>query len=297
MAKTKPLTISQAFEFYKLDAKARLVTTATLRTYDDRLSPFVDWCKSQNIVNLANIKADTVRSYFVHLNERKLSDYTINGVGRALRAWFNFLVAEKLIEQSPMATVKVPKVGKHILPSLSVDDVKRLLEVCETERDEAIILFLLDTGIRATELVSLNCEDIDHKTGAVLIRQGKGRKDRTVYIGKKTQKQVFRYLIERGKPDDNEPLWLSEKRDTRLTNAGLRQLLLRLGKAAKVKRVSPHTFRRTFAINSLRNGMSIYHLQRLMGHADIHVLKQYLDLAESDAKAAHEKYGVVDNLK
>ena len=297
MAKTQSLQIAQAFDFYKLDAQARLVTKSTLRTYDDRIKPFVNWCKLQQVTSLADIKPATVRTYIVHLNNRKLSDYTINGVGRALRAWFNFCVREKLISESPMATVKVPRPGKRILPALNTADIKKLLDVCQTERDEAIILFLLDTGCRATELISLNCGDIDNKTGTVLVRQGKGKKDRIVYVGAKTRKQLFRYLIHREKPADNDPLWLSERRDSRLTTAGLRQLLLRLGRHASVGRVSPHVFRRTFAISSLRNGMSIYHLQRLMGHADIDVLKQYLDLVESDAKAAHEKYGVVDNLK
>lgn len=166
MVKTRFLTTTQAYEFYLLDAQARLATPATIRTYGDRIPPFVNWCKPQEITALADIKPDTVRRYFVHLAERKFSDITIMGVGRCLRAWFNFCVREKLISESPMATVKVPKAGKRILKAIGMDDIKKLLDACEIERDEAIILFMLDTGCRATELISLNCGDIDTKTGA-----------------------------------------------------------------------------------------------------------------------------------
>lgn len=91
-------------------------------------------------------------------------------------------------------------------------------------------------------------------------------------------------------------MWLSTTRQRRLTISGVQQLLRRLGRAAGVENCSPHTFRRTFAIWSLRNGMNLFRLARLMGHRDISVLRQYLYLLKEDLRAAHAQYGSVDRL-
>lgn len=296
MSQKQPHKIEAAYNLFKLDNQSRRFTKATITTYRDRLEPLIRWCEAQCVHLLTDITPSTLRSYLVHLQDRNLADHTINGVARATKTFFNFCVREGLLTESPMNKVSMPKIGKHILPALTVEDAQKLLKACENERDEAIILFLLDTGVRATEFINLNGGDIDIKIGAVVVRQGKGRKDRTVYMGAKARKQLLRYYMHRGEPKEKDPVWLSEKNRERLTTSGLRQLLERLGTKAAVKDCSPHTFRRTFALWSLRNGMSIYHLQRLMGHADITVLRQYLDLVQSDLKNAHDQHGSVDGM-
>lgn len=288
--------IADAYKVYRLDAQARRVTPATLGTYTDRIEPFIKWCEKNDSTRLGDVTATLLRSYLVSLQGRNLSSYTINGIARALKAFFNFCVADGLIPDTPMRRVAIPKIDKKILPALSVDDAQKLLAACESERDEALLLFLLDTGVRAHELLGLNGGDIDTEGGNVIVRQGKGRKDRQVYIGAKARKALLRYYLERGQPGGNDAIWISSRGGERLTDSGLRQLLERLGNRAGVAHCSPHTFRRTFALWSLRNGMSIYHLQRLMGHADIAILRQYLALVESDARAAHEQHGAVDNM-
>jgi len=130
------------------------------------------------------------------------------------------------------------------------------------------------------------------RTGAVHVIHGKGGKDRTAYLGGKSRLALIRYLRERdAMPRD--PLWLAAG-GTGLTYYGLAQLLRRLGARAKVQNCHPHTFRRTFALWSLRAGMSVYHLQAIMGHNDMETLRRYLALVESDAADAHRKYGAVD---
>jgi integrase/recombinase XerD len=297
MPKQQPSTIELAYSVYRLDAQARRVTPGTLRTYSDRIEPFIRWCNEQGVTLLAEITSTLLRTYFVHLQERNLSSYTVNGIGRALKAFLNFCVKEGLIPESPMRRVTVPKVDKKILPAFSVEDVQKLLGACEGERDEAIILFLLDTGVRAGEFVGLNGGDIDQHTGSILVRQGKGRKDRTVHIGARARKQLLRYYaLERGTPGPAEPVWVSERGGKRLTASGLRQLLERIGQVGGVSNCSPHTFRRTCALWMLRSGASIYHVQRFLGHEDLTVLRQYLALVEGDIKAAHQQHGAVDNM-
>jgi site-specific recombinase XerD len=160
-----------------------------------------------------------------------------------------------------------------------------------------LVLTLLDTGIRNTECCALNIGDIDGRY--IFVRKGKGRKARAVPIGAHTATAISDYLTERGEVSRTAPLFASEtnrNRDGRLTRSGLRRVLVLLADAAAVQEVYPHRFRRTFAVWSLRNGMSIYHLQRLMGHDDLSTLQNYLLLVDRDLQQAHAKFGPVDRL-
>jgi len=137
--------------------------------------------------------------------------------------------------------------------------------------------------------------DANIATGAITIRQGKGKKDRVAFLGSKARKTLTKYLLERQAREPKSPLWLSERGDA-LTTWGLRQLLERLGTRADVRPCSPHTFRRTCALWSLRAGMSIYHLQSMLGHSDLSVLRKYLALVEGDLEEAHKNHGAVDHM-
>lgn len=296
MPQQQPFRLSDCYDLYILDARARRVKSTTLGVYADRVLPFIRWCSTQGITEAAGVTSAHIRAYFIHLQDRQLASATINGIGRAMRAFFNFLVSDEILTQSPMKKVTIPKVDRTQQPVLTVADVDRLLGACRNRRDEALVLFMVDTGARAFELCALNVGSVDIGTGAVSVRMGKGSKDRTIYIGDRTKRALARYLVERGTPGTDAPLFISEKGDSRLTDSGLRQTLERLGRTAGIKRASPHTMRRTFAVWSLRSGMSIYHLQALMGHEDLTVLRHYLTLVEQDARDAHATHGPVDNF-
>jgi site-specific recombinase XerD len=150
----------------------------------------------------------------------------------------------------------------------------------------------MDTGARAGELVGMNLEDVE-LNGAVLIRQGKGGKPRTVYFGRKTRQAIRKYL--RKRTDKSNALWASNVGE-RLTYWGLRQIIRRRAEKAGVEVPSLHDFRRYFALECLRSGkMSIYELQHLMGHSDLQVLRRYLAITEQDTEQAHRRASPVDN--
>lgn len=164
-------------------------------------------------------------------------------------------------------------------------------------RDRALLLCLLDTGCRASELLGWQVGDVNIETGVVALRTTKGRKPRTVYLGMRSRKGLLRLLAAApGDLDPDLPIWRNSVSGTRLTLNGLSQLLGRLGTAAAVHPCNAHRFRRTFALMALRNGMNIYALQRLMGHATIEILRRYLPLVESDLQTAHACFGAVDHL-
>ena len=126
-----------------------------------------------------------------------------------------------------------------------------LLDACQNDRDRAIVLTLLDSGVRASELLALDVGDLDTLTGALRVRLGKGRKQRVAFVGTQTRKAIARYLTDRGKVGPSEPLFVTLTGGTRLQFYGLQSLLHRLGRAAGVKPMGAHRFRRTFAIESL----------------------------------------------
>lgn len=296
MPKPKSPNLEDAFDIFMLDNRASGFTDSTLTFYRTQLTPFLAWCQAQGALRLDALTPAIIRAYLVHRQEQGLADHTVHAAARSIKALCNFCVKEGLISESPMAKVSMPKLPKLEMPTFTPEDARKLINACDNERDAAIVMVLLDTGIRSSELTNLRGGDIDAKTGSIFIRQGKGQKDRTVYAGAKTLRQLRRYYLERGTPGPDDPIWLSLRGGEPLKTSGLRQLLERIGRQAGVKHSNPHTYRRTFALLSLRNGMSIYHLQRLMGHEDITVLRSYLALVQDDLKDAHEQYGAVDSF-
>ena len=287
---------STALDLFFLDCEARRLTDATLSFYRVKLSLFIRWCEAEGLETIQDLTAHHIRRYLVHLHRRQLSSQYQHDLARAIRAFLNYCVRDELLEKSPFAKVQMPRLEKKILEAFSPEEVRLILKSCATERDRALCLFLLDTGIRASELVALNVEDVDLKTGMVTVRLGKGQKGRTTYAGARTRKQLRRYFGERGTPKGREPVFVTERASRRMTLSGLIQLMGRLQERSGVTICTCHTFRRTFALSCLRNGMNIYVLARLMGHADITILRQYLPLVEDDLQDAHARYGAVDNL-
>ena len=163
------------------------------------------------------------------------------------------------------------------------------------KRDKAILFFLLDTGARAQEVCDVNHDYVELDTGKVLIREGKGRKPRYVFIHRTTIKALRAYLRIR----DNlqtEALFVSKTME-RLTYDALRQIIQRRSKLAGLKKEPTlHDFRRQFALSMLNNGVDIFSLQRLMGHKDISILRRYLAQTTEDIRVAHAKGSPVENF-
>lgn len=155
-------------------------------------------------------------------------------------------------------------------------------------RDQAILLCLVDTGIRATELCELRMKDVSI-VGREIDVFGKGSKERTLPMSEDTAKAIDDYLAnERGSASALAPLFASHTDDA-LDRGSLRQLIQRIGERAGVRNAHPHRFRHTFAINFLRNGGDPYSLQVILGHSTMEMVKEYLALAQADLEAAHRK--------
>jgi site-specific recombinase XerD len=287
-------TKTEAYESFMLDAKARRCTIRTLEHYKHRLGAFIRFLDDQKINNLSEISSSHIRSHLIALQDRGLTSHSQHAAARAIRAWLNFCVTEGLLTDSPMKRVKMPKLAVVKKPYLSTEDVQKLLHHA-SDREAAIALSLIDTGLRATEFVSLNGSDIDVINGTIRVRSGKGNKDRIAFLGNKSRRQLMKFWRKTGRPEDKAPLWVSEKTGKRLTISGLRQILVKLGRRAGVVNSTPHTLRRTFATWAWQGGMDLKSLQHLMGHSDLTVIKAYLGINDEDLRNAHEKHGPVDS--
>jgi site-specific recombinase XerD len=291
-------TLVQALELFLLDRRARGLASSTLEFYQDRLRPFLAYLQDQGIVTLDDLTAAHIRAYLVTLQARPLSAYSQHAAARSIRALLNFCILEELLEQSPMRKVRMPKLPQEILPAFTATEIRALLAACNDsdfpERDHAMVLALLDTGCRAKEFVALNVGDVDARTGAVTVHQGKGAKDRTTALGSQARRALRKYLALREDAQPTDPLWLNRD-GLRLKAGGLREVMVRLGARADVK-CYPHKFRRTCAVTMYRSGARLTEIAQLLGHSNLQVLQRYLALHAGDAQAAHVAHGAVNNL-
>jgi len=285
-----------ALDTYLMDCRARRLSPSTLVHYREQLLPFLRFVGEFGVITPGTVTGHHIRAYLVSLQERGLKDTSQHAAARPIRAFFNFLVREEVIDVSPMRNVQMPRLAKRIMPAFTKEEVEKLLDTCTHLRDKAMILCLIDSGCRSSEFTALRVEDVDMRAGIIRIKNGKGGKDRITYIGAKARKVLLRYLLERGEVAPIDPLWISFNTGKGLTHYGLRLILHRLGKRADIQPCSPHVFRRTCALWSLRAGMNIFALQQMMGHTDLTTLQRYLALVEADLEQAHRSHGAVDNM-
>jgi len=230
---------------------------------------------------------------------RPLKPRTIRLYFAYLRAFFNWCVAEKRLSASPLARIPKPRDPGDEVQPFTEREVSALLHAAEKTqekgRDTAILLTLLDTGLRAQELVDLKFSDVDFDQKSVRVREGKGGKGRTVYLGKRAVRALWRYTQEDGREDD-DPLFCSQ-REGPLTYWGLRQIFRRLGKAAGVKDCHAHRMRHSFAVSFLKAGGSELALMRLLGHTTVQMSSRYVQWAQADLAEQHRAFSPADRLK
>lgn len=296
LQRSEQLTLHRLYETFVFANKARNLSKTTHKFYDFTVKPFVEWCEEQNIQFAEQLTPNTIRGYLIKLFDEGKAAHTQHKTARAVRTFCIFLSAEKYLPTSPFDGVKMPKLPKAMPIIFSAGEIEKIKEKCVDDREKAICLFLLDSGVRAAELCNLTVGDVDLGTGEVKIWHGKGNKDRICYIGRKTRLALARYLGTRGYNSPSNPLFMTERYGN-FSLRGFGNAMDRIRKRTGIKHLEPHTFRRTYAVFSLRNGMNIYMLARLMGHEDITVLKHYLDFVQADLNDAQRKFGVVDNLK
>jgi site-specific recombinase XerD len=268
-----------------LDRKAQNLSPGTIQFYRVKLKLFTDYCD----IAMTDITSSELRNFILHLSETHKPG-GVHCVYRAVRAFLSWYENEVEDWRNPIHKVRPPKVPSEPLNAIPLQNIASMIRF-SGDRDKAILLALLDTGARAMEFLNINTDDVNI-SGEILIRQGKGRKPRTVYLGAKSRKAVRAYLKQRG--DNNNALWITDE-GTRLTYTGLRMILRRRAKQANIPTPPIHAFRRAFAISMLRGGTDLITLANLMGHTSLSVLQRYLKQTNEDTRLAHVHASPVDN--
>jgi integrase/recombinase XerD len=287
-----------AMDAFFVDRKAQGFKPKTLTWYASTLALFCRFADTQAVSRVDQITADLVRRYVLHLTGENRKPGGIHAAYRALRTFVRWWVDEMEPDgwRDPFKRAKPPKLNDEPLDPVSIADVEALLKTCGENftgrRDAALMMFLLDTGARASEALGVDLDDVDLLTGAVLLRTTKGSKPRSVFIGKKTRKAIRAWLKLR---TDGDALFTVHD-GGRLTYTGLRLMLNRRSKQAGIKPAHAHGFRRAFCLAMLRQGVDLVSLSRLMGHADISLLARYAKQTNADLQAVHKKNGPVDAL-
>lgn len=227
---------------------------------------------------------EEVLDYKEHLMEHEEKDYSASHINNALKAAEYYLK----FQGNSIGINKLPRVQKRPNP-LSDAEVEALLNAAKTYRDTAIIQTMLSTGLRATELIELELDDLDLNEGLVRVQEGKGMKQRDTFLTEEAADALEQYLGRR--PDcASDALFVSERSDA-LSRSGLYQLVKRTADRADLDRddVSPHTLRQTFATRLTRAGANAHMLKKLMGHTDIRSSEHYVDLDRETLKDKHHE--------
>jgi len=326
------LTLSQAYEGmirYKMATGRSPHTIADYRISFKKLLLFFD-------VNppISSITREQMVGFFAWLQneyvsipdgaaprgEKRLSPKSIRNIHTNLSALWTWAEQEGFVETNIIRSIEKPKANPPIIEPFTKDEIVMLLKACDSsrtwksrsnaanarptaDRDRAIIMTILDTGARASELCGIHFRDVNLTTHSIkTLGKGPGReaKERMVYIGKRTGQAIWKSLVPRlDKIQEDDSLFVVGKEgDWRpMSRHVLGKLLKRIGERAGVEGVNPHRFRHTFAITYLRNDGGVFTLQALLGHSDLTMVKRYARIAQIDCATTHRKASPVDNWR
>ncbi len=283
-------------EFINYLSVERGLATNTLESYGRDLRQYYQYL-GEDQVDLDAVSRSTIINYLMFLQKQGKATATIARRLAALKAFYQFLVREKRIKTDPTANLESPKLEKRLPRVLTVSEVERLLAQPDPSlpaglRDRAMLELLYATGIRVSELVSLNVEDVNLETGYIRCT-GKGSKERIVPLGSLAIKWVQEYL-QGGRPklvkDREETALFVNHHGNRLTRQGFWKIVKKYAEDARIdKEITPHTLRHSFATHLLENGADLRSVQEMLGHADISTTQIYTHVTKGRLKEVYAR--------
>lgn len=296
--------IKQFLEYCEVAQNKSLKTLENYRHYLKRFEDFL-----AEDIDPRDISLQKVQNYRLFLNRyiddrgRTLNIKTQTYHIIALRAFLKYLIKID-VKTLPPEKIELPKIPERTVEALTIEELERLFQAVDrtkkyADRDIAILETLYSTGLRVSELVSLNCEQVDLKRREFMVR-GKGKKPRIVFLSKKAAETIKNYLKTRndnfkalflnsGKGQKKEDILDENKR--RLTRVSIESLVRKYAlKAGIIKKVTPHVLRHTYATQLLINGADIRSVQEMLGHSSITTTQIYTHLSNKRLREVHDKY-------
>lgn len=270
----------------------------TLAAYRNDLEQFLQAMEEEGTRAWEQVTQDVIIDYIMALREREYASSTVARKIAALKSFFHFLAAEEIVSDDPTLNLDSPKVKKRLPVTLSYEEVERLLHAPQGStpkaiRDKALLELLYATGMRVTELVSLNLEDINLASATVRVTQGKGGKERIIPIHSRAVEALREYLAKARrmllKSPEERALFLNH-RGERLTRQGLWLIIKQYVREAGIKtEVTPHTLRHSFATHLLNGKADLRHVQELLGHANISTTQIYTHISSERLREIYDE--------
>jgi len=307
----KKLTPEELIKIFILHCEGKNLSPKTVSWYSYILRSFLEYCQRQGI---SSVSREAIESYLSYLRTKpvinnmtgkqdrpSLSNASLRGHYRGLKVFFSFCQREELLAKNPMDSLATPRKESRIIASLTVEQVQKLLACIRTNtflgmRNHLIIALLLDTGMRVNELIGIKTADINWREGTIKV-YGKGRKEREVPVSSFLKRLLWKYLSRRPQMFENEYLFVNGDGE-RITEGAIRTFLKRYAKKAGINgvRVSPHTFRHTFARLWIINGGDPFSLQKILGHTTMDMVRNYVNLISGDVIEKHRQFSPLERL-
>ncbi|BAQ14695.1 putative phage integrase [Clostridium botulinum] len=275
--------IEEKLQIYLASKKLDGLSLKTLKNYQYNLAIFADHLRKP----LGTITTMDLRM-FLAVRCKEMKATSVNGQISILKSFFGWLHEEEYIPKNPAKKLKQTKEPKRLRHAMTEEEVELLRQASKTDREKALIEFLISTGCRLSEVVGVNKDDINwHEMSLNVI--GKGNKERKVYFSTKAKILLKKYLLTR--EDNNEALFVTSKRPhSRLGGRSIQREIKKIAKRAEIdKSIYPHLFRHSFATCKINSGMPLPVLQHIMGHENPSTTQVYAQLSEENIKYEYKK--------
>ena len=284
-------------DFMEYLQKERKMSKNTLEAYNRDVLEFMAFEGSRGMTDILNTSSTEIVAFLHNLKISGKSAATVNRKLASVRAFFNYLIEAGLIKVNPTANIKSPKIERKKVEYLEMDEIEKLMAVPDDSvrglRDRAILEVLYATGIRVSEIIETNLEDVNMRMGFITCASQQSHA-RIVPLGRPARAALENYIYEardqllHGRED--ETALFVNFYGSRMTRQGLWKVLKEYGeKAGLSHKLTPHIIRNSFAVHMLQNGADLKSLQELMGHEDISATQIYLSATKSRIKDVYDK--------
>ena len=281
--------------FFGFLENEKKVSTNTLQSYKRDLKQFEKYIQ-ENEENYAELTNEGIKTYIKHMQEIGKKPSTISRGLASIRSFYQYEAKNKAVKSDPTDGIQSPKIEKRVPSILTSNEVALLLDQPKNvnlkgTRDKAMLEFAYATGMRVTEIISLNVEDINLETGYATCRNGK--KERTVPIGNMSLKALKDYMVNARNTmikDENEKALFVNVNGERLTRQGFWKIIKYYKEQAHIEKdITPHVLRHSFATHLLQNGADLKAIQTMLGHSDISSTQVYMQFQNESLKKVYNK--------
>lgn len=288
------LDLADLLESFTISLRAARRSEKTVKVYRLGVTQYMTYCQTHNLP--VALDRAQVQAWMAHLHANGSAPATVAARLAGVRQLSKWLTEEGMLDADPLLRLNAPKQDSPITPVLTSDELKAMLKACQgtafrDRRDEAIVRLMSETGMRVSEALGLDTDDVDMPRGLAYIRRGKGGKGRIVPFGPQTAKALDRYIrLRRTHPGADLPaLFVTARLPRPLTDHGLRRTLGARAEAAGIGKFHPHMFRHTAAHRWLAAGGSEGGLMAVAGWSSREMLDRYARATAAERAAAEAR--------